>query len=104
MKKILIYFFVAFFPIIIYSQEESVFWKIEKDSINSYLLGTQHLFGKSYISQNKIILDKIKDSNLILVENIGSLDSIVNLRPSNSLIDYLTEEQKIVLNNLFSKN
>lgn len=101
MKKILIYFFVAFFPIIIYSQEESVFWKIEKDSINSYLLGTQHLFGKSYISQNEIILDKIKDSNLILIENIDSLDSIVNLRPSNSFIDYLTEEQKIVLNNLF---
>ena len=35
-----------------YCQENSVFWKIEKDSIKSYILGTNHIFGEDFIKKN----------------------------------------------------
>ncbi|MDG2432946.1 TraB/GumN family protein [Flavobacterium sp.] len=99
------YFFLLFFlfNLSLYSQENSIFWKIEKDSITSYLLGTDHLFGKSFIDRNEKIIMALKSSQLVFTENIKSADSIVNSRNSSNIIENLTSDEKNKLLEIFDK-
>jgi hypothetical protein len=88
----------------IYSQKETIFWKIQKDSTVSYLLGTQHMFGYSFLNDNSLILDKIKESKIILTENINSFDSIVSARIENKAIDFLNTDQISMISKMFKYN
>lgn len=99
------YFILLFFlfNLSLYSQEKSIFWKIEKDSITSYLLGTDHLFGKSFIDKNEKIIMALKSSQLVFTENIKSADSIVNSRNASNIIENLTSDEKNKLLEIFDK-
>lgn len=100
------YYFILFFLLFnlsIFSQENSIFWKIEKDSVTSYLLGTDHLFGKSFIDRNEKIIIALKSSQLVFTENIKSADSIVNSRNSSNYIEKLSSDEKNKLYEIFDK-
>ena len=102
MKKINIVIFL-FCYLNIYSQQQSILWKIEKDSVVSYILGTNHLFGESFLKENKVTLHKIEESNLVLAENIGESYPIINAREDSSSTDFLNQEQLKLLENISSK-
>jgi uncharacterized protein YbaP (TraB family) len=90
--KFLILFFL--FNLNAFSQENSVFWKVEKDSVISYLLGTDHLFSKLFVEKNKIIMSALKSSQLVFTENIKSADSIINSRSASNFIEKLSANEK----------
>jgi uncharacterized protein len=99
MKKIS--FIIAFFvPFFLFSQTNSILWKIEKDSVKSYLLGTVHLFGKSFITNDSIIYKSLLDSKVILEENLSNSDSIINLRGLNNNLKELSSDEYNSLNQL----
>jgi hypothetical protein len=90
--KFLIIFFLI--NLNVFSQENSVFWKIEKDSVISYILGTDHLFNKLFVEKDKIIMSALKSSKLVFTENIKPADSIVNSRDANTFIEKLSKNEK----------
>lgn len=87
-------------PIILFSQQNSVLWKIEKDSVASYILGTQHLFGGSFIENDSDIFNALKNSVLIVTENIDSPYTIVEKRSSFNYIEKLSSKEKSKLNEI----
>lgn len=100
------YYFLLFYVLFnssVFSQENSIFWKIEKDSVTSYLLGTDHLFGKSFIDRNEKIIIALKSSQLVFTENIKSADSIVNSRNPSNYIEKLSSDEKNKLYEIFDK-
>lgn len=97
---IVIFFIVSY----VFSQESSVFWKVQKDSTISYILGTNHIFGKSYIEKDKIIFNSLKSSSIVLLENIESKDSIVNSRDLFGYTEQLSFEEKKLLDKIVDKN
>lgn len=93
MKKILICFFVLLY--VSFFCQESIFWKIEKDSVSSYILGTQHFFGESFVKNNELLIDKIKECKILVSENTDSLRNIVNKRSvANPLVDSLINQRQ----------
>ena len=102
MKKINIVIFL-FCYLNLYSQQQSILWKIEKDSVTSYIIGTNHLFGESFLKKDKVILLKIEESNLVLAENIGESYSIINVREDSSSTGFLNQDQLKLLENISSK-
>lgn len=94
MRQLYINILALLFPVLLFSQEESIFWKIEKDSITSYLLGTLHLFGGSFIEKNDAIISALKSSRLIVTENIGSANAVFEKRNSFNYIEKLSSKEK----------
>ena len=72
MKKLTI--ILILFSTFLFSQQ-SIFWKISKDDSESYIFGTYHYLGKDFINENKIILEKLKQSKIALSENIDSANT-----------------------------
>ncbi|MFN7775029.1 TraB/GumN family protein, partial [Flavobacterium sp.] len=103
MKKI-IFIFISLFLSNLYSQENSIFWKIQKDSTVSYILGTNHIFGKSLIEEDEKILSALKASSIVFLENIESKDSIVNNRSDFDFIEKLTANEKKTFKKIFKSN
>ena len=77
-----------------FAQELSVLWKIEKDSVQSYLFGTQHLFGSNYIKNDSIVFNALKNSMLIITENNDSANEIFEKRKKFDYISKLSEQEK----------
>lgn len=97
MKKLIIVLFLLL-STNINSQELSVLWKVEKDSVESYIIGTNHLFGSNYISKDTIIINLMKNSKLIITENNESANKIFEKRSIFNYIDKLSEKEKNKLN------
>lgn len=81
----------------IYCQENSIFWKIEKDSIKSFILGTNHIFGEDFIEKNDVLSCTLKKSEMVLIENIEKATKIVNSREPFYYIDSLSIIQNKIL-------
>nr|WP_198999574.1 TraB/GumN family protein [Flavobacterium sp. ASV13] len=90
------------FPVLLFSQEQSIFWKIEKDSKTSYLLGTQHLFGANLIQQNTVIANALRDSQLIVSENTGSANAVFSQRNPYNFTKKLSAKEIDKLNEILS--
>ena len=103
MKRIII-IFTLFISFSIFGQENSILWKIEKDSVVSYILGTNHIFGKAFIEKDQKIYDALKSSQLVLLENIQSKDSIINNRKAFHYTDHLSDSEKKTLSKVIDKN
>ena len=88
MKKLIIVLFLLL-STNINSQELSVLWKVEKDSVESYIIGTNHLFGSNYISKDTIIINLMKNSKLIITDNNESANKIFEKRSIFNYIDKL---------------
>lgn len=96
MKKLIFVFIIIFFNSS-YSQENSIFWKIQKDSIISYILGTNHIFDRTFIEKDNTIITALDESSIVFLENIESKDSIINSRNNFNYLDNLsTKERKIL--------
>jgi uncharacterized protein YbaP (TraB family) len=95
-----IFIFTFFVPFFLFSQTNSIMWKIEKDSVKSYLLGTIHLFGKSFITNDSLINKSLINSKIILEENLSNSDSIINLRRLNNQLKELSSEEYNFLNQI----
>ena len=103
MKRIII-IFTLFISFSIFGQENSILWKIEKDSVVSYILGTNHIFGKAFIEKDQKIYTALKSSQIVLLENIQSKDSIINSRKAFHYTDNLSESEKKTLQKVIDKN
>ena len=96
MKKIILIFVILFFNST-YSQENSIFWKIQKDSIISYIIGTNHIFDKTFIEKDNTIISALDKSSIVFLENIESKDSIINSRSNFNYIDILSNKERKIL-------
>ena len=90
MKKLTI--ILILFSTFLFSQQ-SIFWKISKDDSESYIFGTYHYLGKDFINENKIILEKLKQSKIALSENIDSANIFINKRDENLILKKLDKNE-----------
>ena len=97
MKKITI--ILILFSTFLFSQQ-SIFWKISKDDSESYILGTYHYLGKDFINENKIILEKLKQSKIALSENIDSANIFINKRDENLILKKLDKNEIETIKNI----
>ena len=81
---------LLFFSTLLFSQN-SVFWKVTKDGNEGYILGTYHFLGRNFLTENKIILEKLKNSNIALSENIDSAKVFINIRKENENLKKLNK-------------
>ena len=102
MKKIILIFVILFFNST-YSQENSIFWKIQKDSIISYIIGTNHIFDKTFIEKDNTIISALDKSSIVFLENIESKDSIINSRSNFNYIDILSNKERKILKEIIDK-
>ncbi|MGG9960034.1 TraB/GumN family protein [Ferruginibacter sp. SUN106] len=98
-----------FFSTLLYSQK-TILWKISSKQTHkvSYLLGTNHLFGESFVNSFPVIKQKLLASDLIITEtkmdrkaitasyNTRAASDSINLILSKEDVDYVAE--------LFKKN
>ena len=104
MKNIL-FLLLSLFFLSVHSQENSVFWEIRKDTIvRGYILGTNHIFGKSYVEKDNIIFDALKSSSIVILENIKSKDSILKSRLPFSYVNAFTSDEKKMLKKITENN
>ena len=103
MKKIILIFVILFFNSN-YSQENSIFWKIQKDSIISYIIGTNHIFDKTFIEKDNTIISALDKSSIVFLENIESKDSIINSRTNFNYIDILSNKERKILKEIIDSN
>ena len=103
MKKIILIFVILFFNST-YSQENSIFWKIQKDSIISYIIGTNHIFDKTFIEKDNTIISALDKSSIVFLENIESKDSIINSRSNFNYIDILSNKERKILKEIIDSN
>jgi len=96
MKK-LIFLLAVFIYIPMFAQENSILWKVEKDGVVSYLLGTNHIFGKAFVTDNKKIMGALKSCEVVMLENIQPKDPIINSRKPFGYINDLSAEEKATL-------
>ena len=97
MKKLTI--ILILFSTFLFSQQ-SIFWKISKDDSESYILGTYHYLGKDFINENKIILEKLKQSKIALSENIDSANIFINKRDENLILKKLDKNEIETIKNI----
>ena len=97
MKKLTI--ILILFSTFLFSQQ-SIFWKISKDDSESYILGTYHYLGKDFINENKIILEKLKQSKIALSENIDSANIFINKRDENLILQKLDKNEIETIKNI----
>ena len=97
MKKLTI--ILILFSTFLFSQQ-SIFWKISKDDSESYILGTYHYLGKDFINENKIILEKLKQSKIALSENIDSAKIFINKRDENLILKKLDKNEIETIKNI----
>lgn len=62
-----------------------------KDGNEGYILGTYHFLGRNFLTENKIILEKLKNSNIALSENIDSAKVFINIRKENENLKKLNK-------------
>ena len=103
MKKIILIFFILFFNSS-YSQENSIFWKMQKDSIISYILGTNHIFDRTFIEKDNTIITALDRSSIVFLENIESKDSIINSRNNFNYLDNLSNKDRKILKKAIESN
>ena len=97
MKKLTI--ILILFSTFLFSQQ-SIFWKISKDDSESYIFGTYHYLGKDFINENKIILEKLKQSKIALSENIDSANIFINKRDENLILKKLDKNEIETIKNI----
>ena len=97
MKKLTI--ILILFSTFLFSQQ-SIFWKISKDDSESYIFGTYHYLGKDFINENKIILEKLKQSKIALSENIDSANIFINKRDENLILKKLDKYEIETIKNI----
>ena len=97
MKKLTI--ILILFSTFLFSQQ-SIFWKISKDDSESYILGTYHYLGKDFINENKIILEKLKQSKIALSENIDSANIFIDKRDENLILKKLDKNEIETIKNI----
>ena len=97
MKKLTI--ILILFSTFLFSQQ-SIFWKISKDDSESYILGTYHYLGKDFINENKIILEKLKQSKIALSENIDSANIFIYKRDENLILKKLDKNEIETIKNI----
>ncbi|MEI9956342.1 MAG: TraB/GumN family protein [Ferruginibacter sp.] len=84
-------------------------WKITstKTQTVSYLLGTNHLFGESFVDSFPVIKEKILASNLVITETKMDRDAITasyNTRTSSDSINLVLSKEDInYITELFNK-
>ncbi len=81
-------------PIFLFAQQSSILWKIEKDSVHSYVLGSLHLYGGNLLEKDSTIYNALISSKIIFEENLASSDTIINKRLPKSLLNKLTNIEK----------
>lgn len=96
--------FILLFNTTCFSQENSVFWKIEKDNNLSYVLGTNHIFGKTFIEKDATIFDALKKSEIILTENTRTKDLIINARLESKTNELFTTNETNIIKNIVDNN
>lgn len=85
MKKISFLVFILLTNLSL-AQNNTILWKITSNETNSvsYLLGNFHQIGDSFIDKYPIIEEKIKNSDLVILETEElSAKNIINLRKEN---------------------
>ena len=97
MKKLTI--ILILFSTFLFSQQ-SIFWKISKDDSESYIFGTYHYLGKDFINENKIILEKLKQSKIALSENIDSANIFINKMDENLILKKLDKNEIETIKNI----
>ena len=97
MKKLTI--ILILFSTFLFSQQ-SIFWNISKDDSESYIFGTYHYLGKDFINENKIILEKLKQSKIALSENIDSANIFINKRDENLILKKLDKNEIETIKNI----
>lgn len=103
MKKFIV-LFILLASLNAFAQENSILWKVEKCNAVSYLLGTNHVFGKTFLESNKQIIAALKSADVVLLENIETKDSIVNARQPFTYVNSLTPAEKAILEKVVDKN
>jgi len=103
MKKIIV-LFILLASFNVAAQENSILWKVERGKAVSYLLGTNHVFGKTFLENNNAIIKALKDADVVLLENIETKDSIVNARQPFAYVNSLAPAEKTVLEKVVDKN
>ena len=98
-KKKKLTIILILFSTFLFSQQ-SIFWKISKDDSESYILGTYHYLGKDFINENKIILEKLKQSKIALSENIDSANIFINKRDENLILKKLDKNEIETIKNI----
>ncbi len=80
--------------------QNSILWKVSnsKSSYVSYILGTYHLAGNSFIDSFPVIKEKLKFSNLVITET--KLDreksrEYYNVRPSSNMLSTVLKQEDI---------
>jgi uncharacterized protein YbaP (TraB family) len=105
-KSIFVIFFVI--PTILLGQK-TILWKVTNPNTKniSYLLGTYHLFGESFVDSLPLIKEKIQGSNFVITETkIDKVKSSAyyNSRPvSTALSDNLPKEDVDFITNIFKQ-
>lgn len=103
MKKFIV-LFILLASLNTVAQENSILWKVEKGNAVSYLLGTNHVFGKTFLENNNAIIKVLKDADVVLLENIETKDSIVNARQPFAYVNSLAPAEKSILEKVVDKN
>ena len=98
-----------FFSVFTYGQK-TILWKISSKQGHtvSYLLGTNHIFGESFVDSFPVIKEKVLASNLIITEtkmDRGAITASYNTRPASDSINLvLSKEDVEYISELFKRN
>jgi uncharacterized protein YbaP (TraB family) len=90
--------------------QNTILWRISKQGSNntSYLLGTYHLFGSSFVDRFPVIQQSLAATNLVITEtktDAAKARSYYNARPgSDSLFTVLSASDSEQLMKLFPRN
>ncbi|MBS1512406.1 MAG: TraB/GumN family protein [Bacteroidetes bacterium] len=90
--------------------QNTILWKITNTNTEhtSYLLGTNHLFGESFVDSFPVIREKIQASDMVITEtamNRKNIDSIYKDKPeSDSAYMVLSQDDATLMNDIFKKN
>ena len=94
------------FSVLAYGQQ-TILWKVSHPASpnTSYLLGTYHLFGNSFVDSFPVIREKIGACSIVITEteiNRAAAAAYYNARPaSDTLTSVLSQEDMDLLRNIF---
>ena len=105
--KLLFYFVLVLLPFVVPAQN-TVLWKVTNSTGKkvSYLMGTYHVVGNSFLDDLPLVKEKIDSSNVIITEleiNLDKWAELYNSRPSSdTLASIVSREDFKLIASIFS--
>lgn len=91
------------------NSQNTILWKVSKNGLDkvSYILGTYHQMGNSFVDSLPVIRDKLLQSELAVFESTGKPETIrmaINQRPATNAIEKIFDKDGMATLLALSKN